>query len=589
MAAQYYLGGEFEKAAALYEKLHRKDPSSTYIYNNYLNSLMALKDYDGAEKMVKNQQKKFSSDLTFSVDRAWVLKQAGEIDKSKKLAKEVAQSVSSENQTVAVALAFVKRQFPEEAELSFLTGRKKANDPFIFAGDLASLYAMMGKKPEMVDEGILHTQANTQNIPAIQNLFQDNLQGSDWEYLIKKLRQTIQKDPNDAAINEMLMWALVQTKDFAAAFVQFRAHDKRNNLLGYKMMELANLALANGDFEHAIQCFVYVAELGEGNPYFFQAKFGLINVQYNRIAVYGRYKPEDLLSAEKAFQKFIQEFRGRFEIEPAERNLAHLYLFYLNKPDTAISILKDIAERPRVKKDFIGQVKLELGDAYLMMGDVWEAELIYSQVDKDFKEEAMGQEAKYRMARLFYYKGEFERANAYLDVLKTATTQLISNNAIDLSLLIQDNTGLDTTEEPMKLYADAELLIYRNQIEAGMKVLQQIESQYPFHALKDEILMAKAKAYIRSNQIDTAIYFLEQITTHFPTDILADNALFMLAQLNEYQKNNIPKAMEYYEQLLMKYPSSLFVVEARKRFRLLRGDKPDEKENNQIMFDRFTN
>jgi tetratricopeptide (TPR) repeat protein len=312
-------------------------------------------------------------------------------------------------------------------------------------------------------------------------------------------------------------------------------------------------------------------------------------VRYNRIVIFHRFNVEDLGEAEREFKNFIRDFGPYFETEFAERQLAHLYIFYLDRPDTAIQILQHIAANPRVKKNFQGEVKLELGDAYLMMGEVWDAELIYSQVDKDFKEDILGQEAKFRMARLFYYKGEFERSNAYLEVLKTATTQLISNNAIDLSLLILDNTGMDTTEEAMQLYADAELLIYRNKVAEGMKLLSEIETRFPGHSLQDEIVYARAKAFIRMNQTDTAIHYLKILVRDYQYDILADNALFMMAQLYEYQKNDPAKAMELYEQLLLNYPASLFVVEARKRYRFLRGDKPDEKENKQIMFDRFMN
>lgn len=590
LAAQYYLNGEFEKAAVLYEQLWKKNPASTYIYSNYLNTLLALKDYEGADKMIRSQQKRFPRELAYSVDRAWVMQRAGETDKAKKFASELVEDIKDMDQALSLALALIRRQFYTEAEQAFLAGRKKANDPYLFAGDLAGLYAILGKKAEMVNEGVLHVQAHPNNMPGIQSLFQDQLtDDKEWDLLIKNLRQNLQKNSDDPASNEMLMWALVQKKDFDAAFVQFRAIDKRHDLNGRRMMELAKIVLDHGDFDNAVKCYSYVADLGERNPYYFQAKYGLLEVRYNRIVIFHRYDPGELKEAENEFKNFIRDFGPYFETEFAERQLAHLYIFYLDRADTAILILKHIAESPRVKKVFQGEVKLELGDAYLMLGEVWDAELIYSQVDKDFKEDILGQEAKFRMASLFYYKGEFERSNAYLEVLKTATTQLISNNAIDLSLLILDNTGLDTTEEAMQLYADAELLIYRNKVTEGMKLLSEIEKRFPGHSLQDEIVFAKAKAFIRMNQADTAIYFLRLLVQNYPDDILADNALFMMAQLYEFQKNDPAKAMELYEQVLLNYPASLFVVEARKRYRILRGDKPDEKENKQIMFDRFMN
>lgn len=590
LAAQYYMNGEFDKAALLYEQLWKKNPSSTYIYTNYLNTFLALKNYDGAEDMIRAQEKKFPNEQSYKVDRVWVIQQSGKVDKAKKLAGEIAEGVKNGDEALNAALALSRRKFYEEAQQAFLLGRKKEGDPFLFAGDLASLYAIMGKKKEMVDEGVLHVQASPDNLQSMEYLFQDNLRNDEeWELLVKKLRINLQKNVDDPASNELLMWTLVQKKDFDAAFIQFRAIDKRNNLGGKRLMELAQIATINGDFENAVKSYEYVVSLGDRAPFYFQAKYGLIEVRYTRIVHFRRYTPQDLIDAEREFKTFIRDFSPYFETDEAERQLAHLSMFFLDKPDTAIKILERIAANPRAKKLFRGEVKLELGDAYLMMGDVWEAELIYSQVDKDFKEDILGQEAKFRMARLFYYKGEFERSNAYLEVLKTATTQLISNNAIDLSLLILDNTGMDTTDEPMQLYADAELLIYRNKVKEGMALLSEIEKRFPNHSLQDEILYARAKAAVRSNQADTAIYFLDELLSKFAGDILADNALFMKAQLYEFQKNDPQKAMELYEQLLLKYPASLFVVEARKRYRYLRGDKPDEEENNQIMFDRFMN
>lgn len=589
LAAQYYLNGEFEKAAVLYETLWKKDPSS-YIYTNYLNTLIALKDFDQADKVARSQMKKFPGEYAYAVDRAWIQTKANEPEKAAKLSMDLVEDVKDAEEALKLGLALTRRGYYAEAEAAFLKGRKLTNASYLFAGDLAGIYALTGNKSRMIEEGILHAMADPGNMAGVQMLFQDYLvEESDWTSLLKELRQRVQKNPEEPAANELLMWALVQKKDFYGAFVQFRAMDKRQNTHGRRIMELASICLKNGDFDNAVRCYAYVVDLGESKPYYFQAQYGLLEVRYDRIAVYNRFSPQDVVDAEQEFKKFISLYGAYIETEFAARKLAHLYIFYLDRPDTAIIILQALADNPHLKKNFRGEVKLELGDAYLMIGEVWDAELIYSQVDKDFKEDMMGQEAKYRMARLFYFKGEFERSNAYLEVLKTATTQLISNNAIDLSLLILDNTGFDTTEDAMRLYAEAELLIYRNKIKEGMEKLDELDKSFPGHSLKDEILFARAKAFIRRNQTDSAVHFLERILIEHPGDILADNALFMLAQLNEYQLNNPQKAMEYYEKLLLTYPGSLFVVEARKRFRFLRGDKPDQEENNQILFDRFTN
>jgi outer membrane protein assembly factor BamD (BamD/ComL family) len=197
--------------------------------------------------------------------------------------------------------------------------------------------------------------------------------------------------------------------------------------------------------------------------------------------------------------------------------------------------------------------------------------LLYGQVDKDFLEDPLGQEAKFRNARLSYYLGEFDWAKAQLDVLKTATTQLIANNAIELSLLIQDNT-LDSMEEPLKLYAKADLNYFQNRTDSAWYYLDQINKQYPRHALDDEILFKRAQICLKQKNTTKAVALLEQLLKENGSDILGDNALMLLAETKERIQADKAAAMKLYEELMEKYPGSFFVPEARKRFRLLRGD-----------------
>jgi tetratricopeptide (TPR) repeat protein len=592
LAAEYYAGGEFAKAADIYEKLLKKDPSATYIYTSYLNSLLAMKDYQAAEKMVRSQAKRFPEDYNFKTDLVHVLKNAGQGEKAEKERQDLIREIRQPEQAHQLAVSFTRRDFWEAALESWLKGRKISGEAALFAREIAGAQARKGNKEEAIREIMLELLANPDSYREQQDFLSGVLtEKEDWELLKKELQKNSQKYPENEVFSEMLLWNLVQEKNFGAAFIYFRAMDKRKKEKGKRLLELAEICLDNGDFENALQCYNYIVGLGEGHPYFFQAQFGLLEVRYDKIVKYGRFVPQDLLDAEQEFKAFLSRFDLAFETGPAKRQLAHLYAFYLDKPDSAIVLLAEIISSPGSNARFRGEIKLELGDCYLMQGEVWDAELTYSQVDKDFKEDALGREAKFRMARLFYYKGEFERARAYLDVLKTATTQLIANDALELSMLILDNTGLDTTEEPLRLYSEADLLIFRNKVKEGLALLDELENTFPKgHPLADEILYARARAAIKMNLPDTAIAYLQAIVNGHAHDILADNALFDMAKLYEYQLNNPEKAMEYYEKLMLSYPGSLFSVEARKNYRRLRGDTVDDKKDNkQILFDRFTN
>jgi len=227
--------------------------------------------------------------------------------------------------------------------------------------------------------------------------------------------------------------------------------------------------------------------------------------------------------------------------------------------------------------------KLLLGDAYLILNNIWDAKLMYGQVDKQFKEDALGQEAKFKNAKLSYYRGEFEWAKGQLDILKTATTQLISNNAIELALLIQDNTGLDSTEDAMKEYAAAEFYLYKNDVAKCTEILNMLPFKYPNHTLNDEIYYLKAKVQEKIGNYEAANTLYTSIYEKHGEDILADNALYRSANITLFILQDREKAQSLYEKLILEYNSSLFAVDARKMYFALKdGEDVDGTSFNTL-------
>ena len=187
----------------------------------------------------------------------------------------------------------------------------------------------------------------------------------------------------------------------------------------------------------------------------------------------------------------------------------------------------------------------------------------------------IGQDAKFRNAKLAYYTGDFTWAKGQLDVLKAATSQLIANDALNLSLLITDNLVADTSGSALKMYARADLQIFAEQPEKAVQILDSIDVKYPNNSLSDDILMAKARILIQQKDYTNAIIPLKKIVDEHPFNLWADDAVFMLGDIYENRLNNKDQARIYYQKIITNYPGSLWINEARRRFRLLRGDKPD--------------
>ncbi len=575
LAAQYFSNNEFDKAADLYEKLLNKSTQAGYYYENLLSCYFKLSRFDDAEKMVKKQQRRNNENAYYAVDLGYVFKKAGNTEKAKKHWDELLNKLKpSEAYTTETANAFQKRGEPDWAITTYQRSRKlNGNSLTLFAIPLAQLYAEKHETKLMCDEYLNALQNNPSLLEDIEGYLQLYIE-NDAEYAIVKssLLKKSKDYPGNEVYNEMLIWLFVQRKDFDNAFVQAKGLDKRFKEEGRRLIDLGYMASANEKFDAAAAIFAYIATAyGKDKPYYLNARSGMLEAKNKKIFFTGVYTEPDLKTLETDYLSFIQEFGRNYFTATAMRELARLKAYHLKDYAGSIGLFKELTEMPRLDNTFKAECKLELGDIYVLKGEEWEGMLLYGQVDKDFLEDPLGQEAKFRNARLSYYLGEFEWARAQLDVLKTATTQLIANNALELSLLIQDNT-LDSIEDPLKLFSRADLYYFQNLNEAALLLLDSVNLLYPRHALDDDILYKRAQIFLKKRDYVKACSYLEQLIKEHGTDILGDNSLYSLAYNTEVYIGDKEKAKKLYEQFIDTYPGSFFLNEVRKRYRALRGD-----------------
>jgi len=359
--------------------------------------------------------------------------------------------------------------------------------------------------------------------------------------------------------------------------MQARAIDRRNRSDGDRVMGVASIALDNQDYDNALKMYEYVIDKYPRTSNYVSARRYKIKAREEMVKNRYPVEQEDIIKLIEAYQNFIDE-SSKSAIGPsyatleAMRSQALLYAFYLDERDQAIETLRKVAQHPKASRELRARCKLDMGDIYILINQPWESTLLYSQVEKDHKEEPVGYEAKLRNAKLSYYKGDFELAQGHLDVLKLATTREIANDAMSLSLLIQNNTALDTTGSAMQDYANVELLLFQNKQQQALAKLDSMLNLYDNHELSDEIHWLMAKIDMKLGQFDESLQHLGTITESYGFDILGDDALFMTGKLYEDQLQDTDKAMEIYTNFLREHPGSVYIAEVRKRLRKLRGD-----------------
>ncbi|MFM1915026.1 MAG: hypothetical protein RLZZ531_695 [Bacteroidota bacterium] len=576
LAQYYYTNGEFDKASMYYEKLYATDPSKV-IFTRYFECLMEIQDFKTAEKVIKKQANANKVDLELQVTYAQFYEEVNEGSKAKKIYEEILESVNSNpGLTIQIYQAFIARGKVEYAKATLDKGRKLAPSyPFNF--QYADYYSLAGNKPEMMREYIDYLELQPSMKESIQLAINSRVdlsksESADFIALKELLIGKTQKQNAPLIYSEMLIWLFVQNQNFNGALIQAQSIDKRIQGDGSRVYDLGLICVENKANDIARKCFDYVISLGSNQPLYFEAQKSLLNTRFIEITTNRAYSEQEISATIQDYKAALERLgKSRFTFQII-LELAHIKAFYGNQIEESIQDLTQLLQTPGLTDMQRAQVKMHLADVNVLGGDIWEASLLYMQVDTDFKFEPIGNEAKYKNARVFYFDGEFDFAQGQLGVLKESTSKIIANDALQLSVMITDNYGLDSNYQAMMWFATAERLIEQHRYDSAFVLFDSIQINFPMHSLADEILFRKGKAMEQQGKWVAAAEYYNDLLKFHSDDILGDDALFRLADMEENQFQNKEKALEYYKRLVIDFKGSLFSTEARNRIRVLRGD-----------------
>ena len=576
LALYYYENSEYDKALIYYKKIYEGDQSKI-IYTRYFDCLIQLKDYKAAEKTIKKQISLSPKDLPLQLELGFFYELIDEAGKAKKVFEE-AMKIAEKNPARAseVFHVFLNKSKLDLAKETLDKSEKNTPD-YPFQLLYAELYQKTGEKKKMFDAYFDLLDKYPEYKEAVQltlsSSFDFTENNADFSMLKSAFLAKIQKPTSNLVFTEMLIWLFIESKNFASAFVQVVALDKQFQSFGGKVMEFGKICVENESFEVARKCFNYVISIGPASPYYNESENALLNTRYIEITQYSIYSKDELESALKEYRSVIDKNANPRKSINIILEYTKIMAFYAGNKTDAIEFLEQFINTVGLSSLQQASVKMLLADIYVLSARIWDASILYMQIDNDFKFDVIGNEAKYKNARVFYFDGEFDYAQSQLNVLKESTSKLIANDAMQLSVAITDNFGLDSNYQAMIWFATAELFIEQNQIDSAFRLFDSIQVNYPFHSLNDELLFKKGQAMEREKKWNQAIAFYEKIAAKYSMDILADDAVFRLAKINELFMKDKEKALSYYKEILFKYPGSLYSDESRKKVRELRGDK----------------
>ncbi len=574
LAMHYYNRGEYEKAEALFTDLVSQQPENPVYFEKLMDCLTQLRKYDEALVQIDQRIRRFPGDPVNFYLRGNIFELKEEPEEATQAFEQAIEVAASHPSSIArLAQEFQERGKYEYALETYEASRKEGKIHPSYTLPMASLYYRLGDYSNMIDSYLDAVDYRPESVSFVLNYFQRYLPDDFLDELEQKVIQKLQ-DSSSEGFNEILAWAYIQSDNYAMAYRQLRSIDKRKQENGYRLFRLGQNAMQADEFDDAIRIFEYIiVDKGRHSPYYYSSHESILqarNVLLNQLP--DAQKQIEVRELTEIYLKLADSLGYNRLTAPLIKNIAEIQAFELHDYTAAIHTLEKLIAITGINKNLLSASKILLADIYLSTGDRWEATLLYSQVDKEHKEDETGQLARYKNAKLSYYMGDFEWAQSQFDILRAATSRLIANDAIDMNIFIIDNLGLDTTEQNLKAYAAADFLHFKNEDEKALALLDSLGSALPEeHNLRDDIIYLEAQILEDNQKYPEALTKYEQVADEYPEGIWADNALFSIAQLYLDKLDEPEKAMATFEKIFIDFDNSTFAVDARKKFRELRS------------------
>ena len=570
LAGQFFREHEYEKARDLYANLYKKN-GQIYHFQQYTECLIQLKDFDQAEKELKAFSKKNPSHSKSIADLVYVYTLQGRNDKAEKRLNEALKELPANTSAIrGLSNAFQARGLYSMAATILDKGNKLLNGEENFYLDLAYLNQSMVNYQEAFRYYFLELETHPGQYNNIRNrlqtlLFYDVNNSIADELRIALLQQT-QAKPDNLEFAQLLVWFALQQEDYDIALAQSQSIDRRTHDQDAQINNLAGICLNNKQFDVAREGYSYIVNKGKSGPYYGQALTGMIKTDYQKLK---SANSQDTKAFEKLTKRIDEAYNDINSNDLTKLTLiqADILSYQLDQSAEAVALLTRTIETVGGKQDK-GELKLKLADIYLHEDEVWEATLLYSQVDKSLKEEPLGHEARFKNAQLRYFIGEYEWAESQLKVLKAATSKLIANDAMTLSLVIKDNLEVDTTGVELNRLARADYRIYQQREDEAIALLDDIIATGN-EISKPHALFRKGEITEKRQEYEAAEQLFLQIVEQYPDSYMADAALMHAALIEQNELKVKELAKQHYEKLIDEYPTSIYTAQAKKNYRKL--------------------
>lgn len=574
-ANRYFQEQKYDKAAELFKSLYDDSGADAY-FEYYLRCLIESGDYKTALKTIR-QKVKQSKQSKYLVWQGYVYSREGDTKRAEEYYQQALDGLQPErSRIIELGNAFYTLGEMDWAAKVYQEAQKKFPSQE-FHYELAQIYFRTRNYPLMLDAYLDLLKSQPKALTTVEGrlmtAFYYDIDGELKDQMQKTILTRIQSDPGNVVYNKLFVWFLIQQKNYSAALSQALALDRRTGDEASTLLNLAQLAAKGGAYSEALRAYNYLKSRKGDNPYREEAQLRQMQVAYQHFLADQTLRKTAIDSLDQLFQATFHHLGESRHTLFLIEDYAQFLAFYNHQPAKAIELLERAGKIQGLNPTQRGKLKVELADCNVCTGDYWEAVLLYAQVSKEMRETNLADEAKFKRARLAYYMGDFNWVKAQMDILKGSTAKLTANDALALSLLIENHEAPDSLNSDLQMLAHADLDQFCNRPRQALLRLDSLQQKYPYSDLNEEVFSRKAKILVKLHNYQEAASAYNDLLKKYPDGKNSDEARFRLGELYEKELNLPDKAEEIYKDIVLHHPGSVYIEDARKNYRALRDKK----------------
>jgi len=571
MADTHMQAGKYERAIRILESLYEDAPNNSSFYRKLKEAYESVKRYDDALRLVEDRTGSNPSPSLLS-EKARLLYQKGAEKQARQVwdkAIELAPDQPSTYRIVYQTLVEIRR-FNQAIKI-LQQARDRIGSDSLFRTEMAYLYGLNGQHGNAMREYVAMLEQEPGRTALVRNRLQTFVeQGEGISSSVAVLKEAVEEHPLNPAYRELLAWLYMKQDNYEAAYDVYRALDRLQQREGQALFSFAQKAADADRYAVATTAFEAILERHANAKVAPKAQRALGDT-YRQWAESDNESPPSTPrydAARTAYKTFLDTY-PKHEARPTV--LAHLGTLQLDvhrNLDAAQSTLEQVVSS-YPNSSAANEARYDLGRIALLRGNFNDARLLFSRLAERLRSGDLADRARFELALLQFYQGKFDAAQTRARTTSANPSSDVTNDAIELSVLIQENKGPDSLNTALRLYARIQLRARQHQYDAAMTHLDSLLQNHSRHPLADNARFRKAELHEAEGDTAAAITAYKQLPRRHPRSPYADRSLYRLGELYESQ-GRPDTAMETYNRLLTDYPNSLLTSDARSRLRTLR-------------------